>query len=100
MWTPEEDAADADLVVRLDYAPLVAMLNIPNMTRVQAQALLINHLDERLLFGAMSPGLRGDIVDALASLPSWFDYTTERQAQRVQMVAYLIFSSPEYFVQR
>lgn len=102
-WTSEPDPADSEggnAVIRVDYAPLIAILNTPGLTPVQAQGLLIDHLDERFLFGAMSAGLRAEILAAYAALPGWFDFTTERQQARVQMAAYLILNSPEFFVQR
>src|SRR5690606_1306036 len=64
-WTSEPDPADSEggnAVVRVDYAPLIAILNTPGLTPVQAQERLIDHLDERFLFGEMSAELRAEIL--------------------------------------
>ncbi len=106
MWgrgTSEPDPGDSEggnAEVTIDYTPLIAILNTPDLTPVQAQELLIDHLDERFLFGAMSAELRAEILSAYAALPGWFDFTTDRQRARVQMAVYLIVNSPEFFVQR
>lgn len=98
IWTPEESLSGDDYRFTIDYAPLVEILNTPDFTPQQAQAKLIDHLDDRLLFGAMSPELRSQISATFAALPTWYNYTAERQAQRAQTALYLIFNSPEYFV--
>lgn len=100
LWTPEPDGAGGNVVLTLNVAPLVALLQTPGLTPAQAQALLIDRLNQRVLFGAMSPGLRSDIEFAFASLPNWFGYTADRQRERVLMAMYLVFNSPEFFVQR
>ena len=83
----------------IDYAPLVAILNTPGLTPAQAQDRLIDYLDDRFFFGEMSTSLRAEILQAFADLPSWFDFTEERQAQRAQAALYLVLNSPEFFVQ-
>lgn len=86
--------------LNLDYSSLVAILDTPGLTVTQAQNKLINHLDERLLFGKMSSSLRTEILQAFANLPSGFGYTADRQVSRAQVALYLTVNSPEYFVQR
>ncbi|MCL4176587.1 MAG: DUF1800 family protein [Verrucomicrobia bacterium] len=100
IWTPEPDGTGGRAVVRFDFAPLVALLNTAGLTPQAAQDRLIDHLNERLLFGTMSPELRQDIRSAFAALPTWFDYSTDRQTWRARMAAYLVMTSPEFFVQR
>jgi uncharacterized protein (DUF1800 family) len=106
MWsrgTSEPDPGDSEggnAEVTIDYAPLIAILNTLDLTPVQAQGLLLDHLEDRFLFGAMSDALRAEILSAYAMLPGWFGYTTDRQQARVQMAVYLIVNSPEFFVQR
>ncbi|MES2982244.1 MAG: DUF1800 family protein [Verrucomicrobiota bacterium] len=98
IWTSEEMPSGDDYNFTIDYTSLVEILNTPNFTPQQAQAKLIDHLDDRFLFGAMSPQLRSQISATFAALPSWYNYTTERQTQRARTALYLIFNSPEYFV--
>jgi uncharacterized protein (DUF1800 family) len=101
IWTSETmPSGTENYVFTFDYAPLVAILNTPGLTPQQAQGKLIDHLDERFLFGAMSPQLRSQILAAFAALPSWFDYTTERQTSRARAALYLVLNSPEFFVQK
>jgi uncharacterized protein (DUF1800 family) len=100
IWTSEPNGTSGNAVIQFDWAPLVALLNTSGLTPQQAQDRLIDHLNERLLFGAMSPELRADIRGAFAALPSWFDHSTDRQIWRVRMAAYLVMTSPEFFVQR
>ena len=98
-WTSEPEELGGNHL-DYNYASYVALLNTPGKTPAQAQAMLIDYLNNRLLFGAMSPGLRADIVAAYAALPGWFDYSDDRQKQRVAMAVYLIVNSPEFFVQK
>lgn len=86
--------------LNFDYSSLVAILNTSGLTPIQAQTKLVDHLDDRLLFGKMSASLRTEILQVFATLPSWFDLTTDRQNDRVRVALYLIVNSPEYFVQR
>lgn len=48
----------------------------------------------------MSSGLRQQITEFFAELPSWYDYTDERQRMRIKVAAYLILASPEYAIQK
>jgi uncharacterized protein (DUF1800 family) len=101
IWTPEVMPSGTDNYrFSFNYAPLVAILNTPGLTTQQAQEKLIDHLDERFMFGAMSPGLRAQILATFAALPGWFDFTTERQTARAQAALYLVLNSPEFFVQK
>ena len=85
---------------QFDYSSLVAILDSQGTDRIAAQNLLLDHLDERFLFGKMSPEMRAEILDAYAALPSWFDTSVSRQESRVRMALYIILNSPEFFVQR
>ncbi len=99
IWTSENiPSTEENYRFTINYAPLIAILDTPNLTPAQAQAHLIDHLDERLLFGQMSPALRSQITASFSNLPTWFGFTAESQAQRVQVALYLILNSPEYFV--
>ena len=100
IWTPEPDGEGGNVVLRLDLDPLVAILEWPGLTPLQAQALLLDHLDDRLLFGAMSAELRADIEAVFASFPGWYDFSEDRQRARARTALYLILNSPEFFVQR
>jgi hypothetical protein len=101
IWTPEVmPSGTENYVFRFNYAPLVAILNTAGLTPQQAQAKLIDYLDERFMFGAMSAELRSQIQAAFNALPGWFDYTTERQTSRAQAALYLVLNSPEFFVQK
>ena len=98
-WTSEPEELGGNHL-DYNYASYVALLNTPGKTPAQAQAMLIDYLNNRLLFGAMSPDLRADIMAAYEALPGWFDYSDDRQKQRVAMAVYLIVNSPEFFVQK
>ena len=101
VWTSEVMPSGTDNYrFSFDYAPLVAILNTPGLTPQQAQQKLIDHLDERFFFGAMSSQLRARIMDTFAALPGWFNHTDERQAARAQAALYLVLNSPEFFVQK
>jgi uncharacterized protein (DUF1800 family) len=100
IWTPEPISTNETAVLTLNIDPLVAILQTPGLTPAQAQALLVDYMDERFLFGAMSPELRTNLESFFASLPGWFDYSTTYQRQRVQASLYLLFNSPEFLVQR
>ena len=84
----------------MDMSACVALLDTPGLSQLEAQELLINHLNDLLLFGAMSDGLKADIRAAFALLPSWYDTTPERQLARARMAAWLVLNSPEFFNQR
>jgi len=99
-WTSEPKDPTSQVVLHFNFSGLVAILNTPGKTTVEAQGLLIDHLNDRMLFGKMSPALRSDITSAYAALPGWFGDSPERQAMRVQMAVYLIINSPEFFVQK
>jgi len=90
----------ANAYLNFDYTSLIAILDTPTLTPELAQESLIDHLDDRLLFGKMSTSLRAEILQAFASLPIGFDYTEARQKERVKVALYLTVNSPEYFVQR
>lgn len=99
IWTPEVmPSGTENYRYSVNYAPLIAILNTPGLTALQAQQKLIDHLNDRLLFGAMSSQLRSHILDTYAALPSWYNYTDTRQAERAQVALYLILNSPEFFV--
>lgn len=100
IWTTEQAPNGDHYIFRFDYTDLVAILNSPGISQLQAQNLLLDHLDQRFLFGKMSPQLRAEILAAYAALPGWFDTNPERQKNRAQMALYLILNSPEFFVQR
>ena len=101
IWTPEKLTPTSDhLKYTLNFAPLVAILDTPGITPLQAQERLLDYLNVRFLFGAMSPQLRSQILAAYSSLPSWYNFTNERQESRVETALYLILNSPEFFVQR
>lgn len=101
IWTPEPmPSGTQNYRFTFDYAPLVAILDTPGLTPQQAQQKLIDYLDERFFFGAMSAQLRSQIMDTFAALPGWFNYTTERQTARAQAALYLVLNSPEFFVQK
>jgi hypothetical protein len=100
IWTSERQPDGSGAPVELDFSEMVALMQQPGLTKQQAEAALIDFLDTRLLFGAMSAELRADIQFGFNALPNWFDTSPERQWQRAQMATYLIMISPEFFVQR
>lgn len=100
IWTPEPISTNENAVLRLTTTPLVSILQTPGLTALEAQSMLIDHLDERLLFGDMSPQLRASIQSAFSALPGSYTYTDYYQDIRVRMALYLIYNSPEFLVQR
>jgi uncharacterized protein (DUF1800 family) len=100
LWVSEPEDEDSNIVLHFDFSELVAILNTPGKTPVEAQGLLLDHLNDRMLFGQMSSALRGEILAAYAALPGWLDYSDTPQGQRVRMAIYLIANSPEFFVQK
>jgi uncharacterized protein (DUF1800 family) len=101
IWSPEPmPSGTENYRYSVNYDPLVAILNTPGLTTLQQQAKLIDYLDERFLFGQMSPQLRTNITNTFAALPGWYDFTSSRQAGRAQVALYLVLNSPEFFVQK
>jgi len=101
IWSPEPmPSGTENYRYSVNYDPLVAILNTPGLTTLQQQAKLIDYLDERFLFGRMSPELRANITATFAALPGWYDFTSSRQAGRAQVALYLVLNSPEFFVQK
>ena len=101
IWSPEAmPSGTENYRYTINYDPLVVILNTPGLTTLQAQAKLIDYLDERFLFGQMSPQLRANITNTFAALPGWFDFSSQRQASRAQVALYLVLNSPEFFVQK
>ena len=100
IWTPEPLTTNDNVVIRMNYDDPVAILNTPGLTPLEAQAALIDGLDDLLLGGRMSPALRADLVGFFAALPAWYDTSRSYQEQRVRGALYLIFNSPEFPVQR
>jgi len=100
IWTPEPISTNENAVLRLITSPEVAILQTPGLSPLEAQSRLLDHLDDRLLFGAMSPQLRSNIQSAFAALPGGFTYTDYYQDLRVRMALYLIFNSPDFLVQK
>lgn len=60
---------------------------------------LVNFMDERLLGGLMSDGLRNILVGYINNLPNESD-ATKRRKRNVEEVLTLLTASPEYSVQR
>ncbi|RYZ16349.1 MAG: hypothetical protein EOO70_04640 [Myxococcaceae bacterium] len=100
IWVSEPEDEDSNVVLHFDYSALVAILDTPGKTPAEAQGLLIDHLNDRMLFGRMSTALRAEILAAYAALPGWIDHSATPQSQRVRMALYLIVNSPEFFVQK
>ncbi len=100
IWTSEEITPGNNHLFTFNYAPLIAILNTPGLTTLQAQNRLIDYLDERFLFGRMSPQLRSQILAAYGNLPGWFNFTNDRQISRCHVALYLVLNSPEFFVQK
>ena len=100
MWTSEQNSQGEDVNVRVDLTEEVSILNTAGFSAEDNQGALLDHLNLLLLNGAMSPGLRAEILEAYVELPGWFDYSDERQKTRVEMAIYLIMASPEYAIQR
>lgn|GEM_PF-3224001 len=68
IWTREQVVNGDNHRIRFDYTDLVAILASPGVTQPEAQNLLLDHLDERFLFGAMSAGLSAEILAAYTAL--------------------------------
>ncbi len=100
IWTREEITPGNNGIFTFNYEPLIAILNTPGLTRPEANNRLIDYLDERFFFGKMSSQLRSQILAAYRNLPSWFNFTEERQKSRAQIALYLVLNSPEFFVQK
>ncbi|WAC18635.1 DUF1800 family protein [Luteolibacter sp. SL250] len=100
LWVSEPEDEDSNIVLHFNFSELVAILNTPGKTPVEAQGLLLDHLNDRMLFGKMSPALRAEILAAYAALPGWIDHSASRQGERARMAIYLIANSPEFFVQK
>ena len=100
MWTPEPLTTNSNVTLTLKIDPLVALLQTPGLTPVDAQEALINHLDTRFLFGAMSTTLRNDLRSLFQQLDLVLDYRTSYQRLRANTALYLVLNSPEFLVQR
>lgn len=101
MWTSELTPGQTDNVnVVLNLDSLVAILNTAGLTPVAAQNALLDELSRRLVSGRLSAGLRNEILQAFAELPSWYGYANDRQRSRVGLALGVIMASPEFNVQR
>lgn len=96
--------------LRIDYDALAQQLatlgddgddHINSTTEIDA---LIDYYDTYLLYGNMTPQLQAAITTAFSSLPTWYDNADQdvssRNRERIRMSAYIVLTSPEYFVQR
>jgi len=99
-WTPEKRDEENNYFITSDLSRLVEILENPTRTDQEAQADLIEYLNQYLLFGNMSDALRTDLEGFFDELPSWYDFSPERQRERAAVAAYLVLTSPESFVQR
>jgi uncharacterized protein (DUF1800 family) len=100
MWTPEPLTTNSNVILTLKVDPLVAILQTPGLTPTDAQEALINHLNTRFLFGAMSTALRNDLRALFQQLDLVLDFRTSYQRLRVNTALYLVLNSPEFLVQR
>ncbi len=99
--TPQRIPGTTDnALVRPDWTRMLAILTNPDRTLVEARGDLVDFVDDRFLFGAMSPDLRASITAALADLPSWFGDDLNEQRRTCETVVFLALTSPEGFVQR
>ncbi len=100
LYTPERDLEGDNLFIPVDWTKMVGILNNPDRTIAEAQGDLVDYLDDRLLFGAMSLDLRAAILSAFAAMPSWIGQDYDGQRRRAETAVYLVMTSPEGFVQR
>jgi hypothetical protein len=98
--TPERDAGDNGVTVRIDLTPYIDLLLRTENEPAVNQDDVLNRLNALLLGGRMSTGLTNSIRNAWASLPGNFGTNADRQRDRVRMAVYIIAASPEYAVQR
>ena len=99
-YTSEPSNGNSYSNVQVDLSRCIELLDTANVEQAEAQELLIDYLDDLLLFGAMSESLKTDIRNAYAALPSWYDTTPARQRGRARIAAWLVLNSPEFFNQR
>lgn len=100
LWSTEPSNGEDHSVLTLNLAEPLALLNAAGRTPAQAQADLLDFLNLRLLGGHMSSALRTRILAVFTALPAWFDYSNDRQLDRVRTAVYLVLTSPEFAVQR
>ncbi len=101
LYTPEKIPGTTDNgYVRPDWTEMLGILNNPSRTRMEGRGDLVDFVNERFLFGAMSPESRASIDSALADLPSWFGDDLSEQRRTCEMIVFLALTSPEGFVQR
>lgn len=99
-WSSEPSNGQTYSILQMDLSKGVQLLDTPGLTAAEARESLISWLNDMLLFGRMSDGLKNDIRSAFAALPAWYDTSPERQRGRVQTAAWLVLNSPEFFNQR
>ncbi len=86
--------------MKLDLSEPVAILSTTGRTNAESQAELVEHYNQRLLGGTMSPFLRQKILDTYASMPSSYTYSAANQLRRAQVGLYLVMFSPEFNIHR
>lgn len=96
--TGEENAEGQGVLVRPDLAPYIALLKRTDTQPAENQSELIESLNQLLLNGQMSLGLKQSIQFALSQLPG--DFSDDEDRDRVRMVIYIIITSPEFSVQK
>mgnify|MGYP000423045964 CR=1 FL=1 len=93
------------MTIKLDLSEPLAILTAttPVRTRAEAQAVLVEYFNQRLLGGMMSAFLRQKILDsftaAATAASNPLTYTSANELKRVQMGLYLVMFSPEFNVQ-
>jgi uncharacterized protein (DUF1800 family) len=99
IWTREKNPSGQNYYIKLNVAEQAALLTRPGFTPLENQNALLDNINLLLLNGRMSAGLRQNILNAYAALPTWFT-SAQNQTDRVNMALWIIMASPEYAVQK
>lgn len=98
-YSRSADFGDANMLYTSAFQ-LGLKLNLSEaISKADNTPLLIEFLNERLLGGLMSPGLRGILTDYIDNLPTENNAQVRRK-RNVEEALTLITASPEYSVQR
>lgn len=108
-WTGEpSDPANPNSPILYLAIPLEAELAIlarTPQTPTQNYAALVDHLDEKLLGGGLSPALRAELLAFHAALPTWYWSTSgdDLRSRRRTIIRYsltLLLTAPETVIDR
>jgi hypothetical protein len=87
--------------VAINHAKDLALAGSGNGGTADPSDRLVDEYNKRFMSGQMSPYMRDQLITYLNQIDhNWGDGTNDWRLQRIYRALYLIFTSPEYMVQK